>query len=397
MFSLQTKIAMAKALFTKRSPFYIQFYVSKNCHLNCRMCNIVESMDELTEMDPGHIDAMAKNLVTIGAGVVLLTGGEPFLQKNIAEIVRVFKRHKMDIRMQTAGLYAKRETINECFNHGAKDINISLDSLDEDLSDAINGRKGSWRQAIKTISHISRTLDPEGSICALGCVLSPFNLTHVESVLEFATAIGWWVSLVPIHITEEDAPLCFRGYDKQFRFTPDQMDEVDALLERLKKKKRQGMMLFDSDDYLSSISHFIRHGRPNWRHKDVCDTPDLYFAIMPDGQFAPCCDHRLKNPVYVYDPDFPKIYKSKEFRDEVREIARSCPGCNFGSFPEMTLSARSFSTIRERLLTQFKAGRKLRTPFTEDELFSLIETIKARHDGYAVSHADKVPREKKTV
>jgi len=382
MFTFQTKLSMLKAVLTKRSPFYVQFYISKYCHQRCRMCNIVEANRDLQPFSRERIEPIAENLVKIGAGVVLLTGGEPFLRDDIDEIVRVFKEKKLDVRLQTAGLYAKRDKMAACVANGARDINVSIDSLDEELSDYINGKKGTWRDAIRTIAYISRTFPSKGSICALGCVLSRYNIDEIEVLLSFATKIGWWLSLVPVHITVPDRPMHFRGYDQGFSCTPDDYDKVKELIDRLKKKKREGYLLFDSDEYLDSIYHFISTGQPSWRHKGICDTPNLYFVILPDGRFAPCCDFRFDEDIYVYDPDFPEIYRSRGFVEKVKNIARECPGCNFGSFPEMSLSARSLPTIWERLRNQVKAGGLGVKPFEEQDLFNLIEEIKKEQKIY---------------
>lgn len=382
MFTLQTKYAMAKAILTKKSPFYVQFYISKACNLKCKMCNIVEANSDLKPFKSEHIGKIADNLVKIGAGVVLLTGGEPFLRSDIDEIVRIFKANNLDVRMQTAGLISKKELIAKCVENGAKDINVSLDSLDEKLSDYINGVDGSWSDAMKTISFISQTFPKEDSICAMGCVLSKYNIEEIDAILDFATQIGWWLSLVPAHITNANTPLNFRGYDEYFKFTEEDFPKVKQLIESLKRKKRQGYTLFDSDEYLDSIYHFISTGYPNWRHKNICDTPNLYFAILPDGRFAPCCDFRLKEEIYLFDDDFPRIFKSKEFQQKVTTITKQCPGCNFGSFPEMTLSARSFSTIKERVLLQFKAKSKGIIPVNEKEIFTVIDKLKGNYEVY---------------
>lgn len=382
MFSLQTKRSMLKAVLTKDSPFYVQFYVSKYCNLSCRMCNIVQANKDLVPFSSEKIERIADNLVKIGAGVVLLTGGEPFLRPDIDEIVRIFLARRLNVRLQTAGLYERRDKIAKCVEYGARDINVSIDSLDERLSDYINGRAGSWRNAVRTISFISRTFPGKDSICALGCVLSPYNIDEIETVLEFATRIGWWLSLVPAHVAPPDLSLNFRGHDAAFRFSPEQHPQLRELVARLKRKKREGLLLFDSDDYLDSVYHFITTGSPSWRHHGVCDSPNLYFAILPDGRFAPCCDFRLAETVYVDDPEFPAVFRSGAFREKVRVITRQCPGCNFGSFPEMTLSARSWSTIAERVLLQLRAGSRRAPALGEDELFAIIGRITAANPIY---------------
>lgn len=233
---------------------------------------------------------------------------------------------------------------------------------------------------MKTIAFINRTFPPKDSVCALGCVLSNYNIDEIDAVLDFAKEIGWWLSLVPVHITTTASPMNFRGYDDYFRFQEKDYPKLRELITRLKQKKRAGYPLFDSNDYLDSIYHFITTGRPNWRKNNVCDTPNLYFAILPDGRFAPCCDFRLNEKIFVYDDNFPEVYKSFAFREKVRSISKKCTGCNFGSYPEMTLSARSPSTLIERVHLQLKTKfrHKLR-PLGEMEIFDVIEGVKKKY------------------
>lgn len=362
------------------------------------MCNIVKANEDVKPFDISQIENIAINLRKIGAGVILLTGGEPFLRSDIPEIVKVFKKNGLDVRLQTAGLGKTWPKIVECVKNGARDINVSLDTLDEELGDYINGVKNSWREAVKTISFISRIFPSRDSICALGCVLSPYNIDEIEAILDFATKIGWWLSLVPAHISDRKETLKienFRGYDETFLFNENDYPKLKVLIERLKSKKKEGYNLFDSDDYLDSIYYFVTTGSPNWRKNNICDTPNLYFAILPDGRFAPCCDFRLKRDIYLYDKNFPEIYKSKEFRSEVKEIAKKCRGCNFGSFPEMTLSARSFNTIKERIILQLKAKSKGLKPIDEKRIFEIIEEIRNKYkDIYTRSRLQRIINQK---
>ena len=201
-------------------------------------------------------------------------------------------------------------------------------------------------------------------------------------MLDFATEIGWWLSLVPAHVAPEGQTLNFRGHDAGFRFSPEDYPKLAQLISRLKEKKRQGKLLFDSDEYLNSVYHFITTGSPSWRHDGVCDSPNLYFAILPDGRFAPCCDFRIPETLYLYDPDFPRVYRSRPFRQQVPDVVSRCPGCNFGSFPEMTLSARSPSTIVERVRLQLRAGSHRFPALGEEELFGIVDRLTASNPIY---------------
>lgn len=323
-----------------------------------------------------EIDNIARNLKKIGVGIVLLTGGEPFLRDDIVDIVRVFSKYGLSVRLQTAGLLSRFDRMVDCSKIGANDINVSLDTLDSQLGDYINGVDGSWKKAIQTIASISREFDPKFTVCALGCVLSPLNLDHVEEVLDFANAIGWSVSLVPAHINQGEKEYYFRGSDPQFIFNEEEIMRVEALIERLKARKRKGENLFDSEMYLDSIVEFIKTGQPSWRHQGVCDSPNMYFAILPDGRFAPCCDHNMPEDIWVFDKDFPDRYKSLAFHEEVKKIVKECKGCNFGSYPELTLTMRNLPVFWERVVLQLRAGKLRHKAYSDAELLALAGKIR---------------------
>lgn len=381
MFSFRTNYNIVKGAITKQSPFYIQFFITNRCFLNCKMCNIVHANHELDLVDLEHIEKIAKNLRDIGAGIVLLTGGEPFLREDIVDIVKIFRKYGLTPRLQTAGLISKFDHMRECCELGAKDINISLDTLDEELGDYINGVKGSWRRAIQTIGRVSREFPAHDSVCAFGCVLSPYNIDYVDEVLDFANAIGWSLSLVPAHINLNEDKFHFRGYDNKFIFDEIDYPKVEKFIQHMHERKRAGDNIFDSKEYLDSIVTFIETNHPSWRHNDVCDSPNLYFAIRPDGSFAPCCDQDLNRKIYVYDDDFARIYKTSEFKNEVKKVTARCTGCNFGSYPEMTLTSRHIGTFFERVKLELRGGKLNHKAYSDEELFEIIDKIRRKHEG----------------
>ena len=143
---------MARAFLTKNRPFYVQYYILSRCNLICRQCNIVEGNSDLQDASLDTVEKIADNLVKIGAGVVLLTGGEPFLRKDLPEMVKIFTERGLNPRLQTAGFTTSRKQLEAVREAGAKDINISLDSILPDKQDFINGSiQNSWMRAIETI------------------------------------------------------------------------------------------------------------------------------------------------------------------------------------------------------------------------------------------------------
>jgi MoaA/NifB/PqqE/SkfB family radical SAM enzyme len=381
MFSWQTKKNIALAYLTKDRPFYVQYYILSRCNLNCRQCNIVEGNSDLKDADLPTIRRIAVNLRKIGAGVVLLTGGEPFLRADLPEIVRILIGEGLNPRLQTAGFATTRAQLEACAAAGAKDINISLDSLIPEKQEYINGSiPKSWHRAVECIVAANEVFSDPDRICAFGTVLSKFNHMEIPAIIELATFLGWYESLVPVHITTHEHPLNFRSIDADFRFSfPEDERLLDDLKAKIHAMKDEGYRVFDSHAYLESTFHFLRYNRPNWRKDDLCDSPSLYFAILPNGDFAVCCDHRFQGRLSVADDEFPELYRSPEFRAAVMPTVAACTGCNYGSYPEVTLAVRDKAAFASRVATVLFSKRKPLPRRTIAETYEFIEHLREKY------------------
>lgn len=378
MFSKFSKLTLAKAALFQNAPVYVQFYITARCNLTCEQCNIIYANSDVRECTLDEIKKIADNFAKMGVAIVLLTGGEPFARKDLPEIIRAFESRGVHVRMQTNG-FATEEQIVKCIEAGGTDISISLDTLRPEIQDGINGQfNDSWHQALKAMALFSKHLPRNGSFASLGCVLQPNNMEDIEDVIRFGTAASWFTSLVPVHVTNYSHPMGFRTFDQSLRFNKSELKEVDGIIERIRMMRKDGFLLYDSDQYLDDIKRFIRDEPVTWRSKnhDICDSPNLYFAILPNGEFAPCCDHRLGNAYPAYEKNFPDIYKKKSWRNEVQEITRACDGCMYGSYPEMTISMRYMAAKIQRIQTFLTSPPEKKWPITYEELLVLAEAIR---------------------
>jgi len=379
MFSSLSKMTLAKAALFQDAPVYVQFYVTARCNLTCEQCNIIYANSDVRECTIDEVKRIADNFAKMGVAIVLLTGGEPFARKDLPEIIHAFESRGVHVRMQTNG-FATEEQIARAVEAGGKDISISLDSLQPAMQDKINGDfNESWHQALKAMALFTKYLPKEGSFASLGCVLQPQNMGDIEDVVRFGSEISWFSSLVPVHVSDYAHPRGFRTFDQTLRFKKDELPVVDAVIERVRAMRKEGFLLFDSDQYLDDIKRFVRDEAITWRghNNNVCDTPNLYFALLPNGEFAPCCDHRLGNSYPAYENNFPKIYRDKVWREEVAKVTRACDGCMYGSYPEMTISMRYMAAKLQRVGTFLTSPPEKNWPLSYEQLLTLAEKIRS--------------------
>ena len=381
MFSYKSKLSLAKATFFQNTPVYVQFYITARCNLTCEQCNIIYANSDVRECSLDEIERIADNFVDMGVAIVLLTGGEPFARKDLPEIIYAFESRGIHVRMQTNG-FATEEQIAKAVESGGRDISISLDSLNPEKQDNINGDfSKSWHKALNTMALFTKYLPKKNSFASLGCVFQPKNMQDIEQVVEFGTAASWHTSLVPIHVTDYANPRGFRTFDQSLKFKPEQYESAEYVIEKIRKMRNEGYLLYDSDEYLDNIKLFIKEQSLTWRRRNenICDSPNLYFAILPNGEFSPCCDYRLKNSYPIYNKNFLNTYKNKVWREEVKNVVKNCEGCMYGSYPEITISMRFMQAKLQRIKTFLTSPPKKNWPLTYDFLIEKAESIRNRH------------------
>jgi hypothetical protein len=159
-------------------------------------------------------------------------------------------------------------------------------------------------------------------------------------------------------------------------FHPDQYSRVRAVLDEVKEMKRAGYNLYDSDEYIEDIYRYVTKNPIRWRRRNdnSCDAPNLYFAIQPNGDMAVCCDYRFEEKISTYSADFPRLYKGKAMFPEAYKTTAACSGCMYGSFPEISISARYYKPLIERAFLFLKSpvNSQLK-PLTVTELTELAQ------------------------
>ncbi len=89
-------------LFYKRNimPFYLIFFVTSRCNARCAHCfnwkRSAEEVNDLTIDEYRMISSKMPNLV-----FMFLSGGEPFLREDFAEIAQIFHKNNKVQKMQT--------------------------------------------------------------------------------------------------------------------------------------------------------------------------------------------------------------------------------------------------------------------------------------------------------
>lgn len=115
-----------------RTHNYLRISLTDNCDLRCSYC-MPEEDHQFTPasrlMQADEIEAIARTFTSLGVDKIRLTGGEPLVRKDAAEIIRRLAQLPVTLTLTTNGtrLHLYDDLLAEC---GVRSLNISLDTLD---------------------------------------------------------------------------------------------------------------------------------------------------------------------------------------------------------------------------------------------------------------------------
>lgn len=198
-----------------RAHNYLRISLTDNCNLRCFYC-MPEEDYEFTPasrlMQPDEIEAMAKIFVSQGVNKIRLTGGEPLVRKDAADIIMRLSKLSINLTITTNGTRL-HEFVDILENAGVKSLNISLDTLDKEKFNLMTRRN----QFEKVMENIQLVIQRGFHVKVNMVVIN--NLNH-EEILDFVR----WTKDVPVHVRFiEFMPFTGNKWENEKVFTLQQM------------------------------------------------------------------------------------------------------------------------------------------------------------------------------
>jgi len=175
--------------------------VTQKCNLQCPFCHREgEDAATGTEMTPEEIARITDIAASLGITKVKLTGGEPLIRSDIAEIARRVSQIPTieDLAMTTNGVLL-REKAEEVHANGVKRLNISFVSLDVQTYQKVTG--GRLENTLAGIREAARVGFYPIKLNMV--ILKDVNEDEVDRIIQFSRENGLVLQLIelePINI-----------------------------------------------------------------------------------------------------------------------------------------------------------------------------------------------------
>lgn len=136
-----------------REHNYLRISLTDACNFRCSYCMPEEDMEFSSHeqlMTSGEIFQLAKIFVSLGVNKIRLTGGEPLVRKDAADIIQRLSGLPVSLTL-TTNAYRVDRFIDIMKEAGIRSINVSLDSLNPDTFFLLT-RRNAFDQVYRNIS-----------------------------------------------------------------------------------------------------------------------------------------------------------------------------------------------------------------------------------------------------
>lgn len=124
--------------------------VTRACNLRCIHCYNEAGLKREKEMKTDEILGIIKALSEIGVIDVVITGGEPFMRKDIFEIIRAIRSKDMRFSVFTNGVMLDKAFVGMLADCGPRFVAVSLDGAVKPTHEKIRG-EGTFENTVNAI------------------------------------------------------------------------------------------------------------------------------------------------------------------------------------------------------------------------------------------------------
>ncbi|MDP2229621.1 radical SAM protein [Methylotenera sp.] len=300
---------MATAMATRAAyPTDVSIITTYRCQMQCKMCDIWENpSDSKREITAKELE-MLPNFKFVN-----ITGGEPFVRRDLEDIVEVMYKKAPRIVISTSGWHTDR-IIKMAERFPNIGIRVSIEGLSQ-KNDDLRGREGSFDRAMRLLL----TLKEMGiKDIGFGCTVSNKNSEDMLWLYKLSREMGLEFATASFHNS-----YYFHKDDNEITNKDEVINNFRKLMEELLKDKspKSWYRAF----FNLGLINYIR-GNPRML---PCEAGTANFFIEPYGDVYPCNgleDRYWKESMgNIRDvKTFDEIWFSEQ-AEKVRGLVRTCP------------------------------------------------------------------------
>jgi MoaA/NifB/PqqE/SkfB family radical SAM enzyme/GT2 family glycosyltransferase len=328
--------------FSKNNNKTAFVYITNRCNAKCEHCfyweELNKNVDEMSLDDYKNLSLNLKNEIN----QVIITGGEPFLRKEIDQISKLFLNNKYihSLNFITNGVMPERieEKVLKIMSYASRNtrvlVNVSIDGLNE-LHDKIRRVPGIFQKCLDTISRLKKikTKYQNLQISAL-TTLSKDNFFQFKEINQFVENELKIYQRINIIRSPKTGAFGLSKYVAETGFNPDWVKPFDLL--ELNSSEHKEVLDYFMDksnwrDYHKFVLYYSYYIKKNKKKFFDCSAPEDNLVIYPNGDLA-FCEYTKSFTNVKNAKNFNEFFRNQE-AEKFRKLLKQCScdhPCNIG-------------------------------------------------------------------
>ena len=266
-----------------RRTSYAVWEITLKCNLACSHCGSRAGDARTKELSTEEALDLVRQMAEVGIKEVTLIGGEAFMRPDWLEIAAAINQAGMRCTMTTGGYGITLETARKMKEAGIVTVSVSIDGLEE-THDRLRGRKGAWKYAFKTMSHLKEVGIPFGCNTQINRLSAP-EFPRIYECIRDAGARAWQIQLtVPMGNAADNAHMLLQ---------PHELLDIYPMIARVARRAyREGLQLQPGNNigYYGPQERMLRgRGKTDeWTFWQGCSAGLATLGIEADGAIKGC-------------------------------------------------------------------------------------------------------------
>ncbi len=154
--SMSSKLPSHLLQFSRDKRPVVVWNITRRCNLKCVHCYAhAKNIPFDNELSTAEGKKLIDDLAEFGVPVILFSGGEPLVRKDLPELAGYAVKKGMRAVISTNGTLITPQTARTLKDIGLSYVGISLDGMEE-INDRFRGVKGAFRSALKGIENCNK-------------------------------------------------------------------------------------------------------------------------------------------------------------------------------------------------------------------------------------------------
>lgn len=267
-----------------KAPISVQYEITRRCPHDCLHCynhyrdSNARRIDEVSELDWDNCKIVLQKIVDAGIFSVILTGGEPFMRRNILfQSIKFLKQAGIKVSINSSIILFKKDDIIKMEELGVDSILVSCPSMDKDLYEHIV-QKNSFKLFLSKMNLLANSK----LRFTVNMVVSNLNYNNVEKT---AKLLKDNFNIKYFSATPMSLNACYSEQKENF-LDKQQVTELISRLIKIRNNLNIKVDVFESlvscvipEEVLAEDGDFSRRS---------CTAGRTVAAIGSDGNVRPC-------------------------------------------------------------------------------------------------------------